>query len=312
MLPLTIMNKFLLKRFPDFTRNGVIIKRNDVNKQYSESRLNGTPLSNNLENGDIVYVSESDYGIYAKGIVKGKSTLHIFNTLDEILEYYIKHNLQDSNYWVSLMQKLKVAKIKNPESKLYFQNFYVDLKLLDKVVHLIGELEKLKKIQISIAKLDDKLVQFIENPVQNSFKELISKIPSSLRFDLYSLFSHQFNLSFWIDIDHFVPQSIGGPGNIAENLVPVGFSLNRYKGDSIPKGLFIEAYCHEETKKYVSSEILNDTNLFLKTKDAKDRAMKIVKTINSQSADIQKCKAFYRGVLQYHHPEYVKIINSLK
>jgi hypothetical protein len=304
------MNKFLLKRSPDFTNNGVIIKRNDNNKYFYESRINSTPLSNKLKKGDVIYIAESDYGIYAKGIFTCKSDIIIFGSLDDIVEYYIDHKFKDQNYWFSLLQKLKIAKLKRKDSKLYFQHFKVNLKLLEKVIPLNGELEKLKIIQTSIAILDNDLVHFIENPTQNIVKELVCKIPNSLRFDLYSLFSTHCNLSFWVDIDHFVPQSIGGPGNIVENLIPVGLNLNRYKSDSIPIGLFIEAYKHEETKKYVSSEILNIRELFLKTKNAKDNASKIVKTIN-QSFNIEKCKAFYKAVLEYHHPEYVKIISGI-
>ena len=59
-------------------------------------------------------------------------------------------------------------------------------------------------------------MQLIENQVTNVVNILESKIPNSLRLDLYSLFNKKCKLSTWIDIDHFVPQSIGGPGNIPE------------------------------------------------------------------------------------------------
>jgi len=60
---------FLIKRRPDFAKNGVIIKQNQKNKFFSESGVN-MPSSQNLKIGDTIYVSETEFGIYAKGVVE--------------------------------------------------------------------------------------------------------------------------------------------------------------------------------------------------------------------------------------------------
>ena len=60
---------YLIKRSPDFTRNGIIVKRNQLNKGYSQGTIRDVPLSNKLKKGDNIYVAENDYGIYAKGTV---------------------------------------------------------------------------------------------------------------------------------------------------------------------------------------------------------------------------------------------------
>ena len=80
------MNKksYLLKRSPDFTKNGVIVKRNEEYKLYTESRINGTPLSQKLCVEDELFVAESDYGIYARGIVTKKCQ---YPKLHTVLKY---------------------------------------------------------------------------------------------------------------------------------------------------------------------------------------------------------------------------------
>ena len=305
------MNKksYLLKRSPDFTKNGVIVKRNEENTLYTESRINGTPLSQKLCVEDELFVAESDYGIYARGIVTKKSDIIQFSSLSEIMNYYTSRRLNDEPYWFSLIERLFEAQKGNKNAVLSFQEYSVNLSLLDQVVHLTGYLGHLKKVQSSLSQISKDLVHLINNPRPEEAIELSTKIPNSLRFDLFSLFSKEYKVSHWIDIDHFVPQSIGGPGNIIENLVPVSFSLNRYKSDSIPKGLFEHAKTLRETQDYVSKDILEEKSDFLRSQKAKDSAVKIVNIVNNFQA-IERTKVFYKAVLNYHHPEYVNILNT--
>ena len=80
---------YLIKRSPDFTRNGIIVKRNQLNKGYSQGTIRDVPLSNKLKKGDIIYVAENDYGIYAKGTVTEVNDKIKFNSI-EISKLYIK------------------------------------------------------------------------------------------------------------------------------------------------------------------------------------------------------------------------------
>ena len=57
---------FLIKRNPDFTRDGVIVKRNKSKKGYSETIVTAQskkPASAKLKIGDTIYVAETGYGI---------------------------------------------------------------------------------------------------------------------------------------------------------------------------------------------------------------------------------------------------------
>jgi hypothetical protein len=299
---------YLIKRSPDYTKNGIIVKRTQKSKGYSESRINIDPFSNKLNEGDEILVAETDHGIYAKGIVRKINKVVEFRSVDHILSYYKDNKLKDSSYWMSLIQKLTESKKKNPDSVLKYQEYFIDQKMLEKVLPFSGSLACLKKIQISIYKLKAKELENIINPPFQGINSLTSKIPNSLRLDLYSLFNHECKISTWVDIDHFVPQSLGGPGNIPENLIPVGLSLNRYKGNSIPIGLFVIANEYKNLKKYCNNDNLKKDRIFLRDNEAKDKAEKIISEVKRFS--IEEARSFFKKVLNYHHPEYVKIIEN--
>lgn len=299
---------YLIKRSPDFTRNGIIVKRNQKRKGYSQGTLLSVPLSDKLKKGDMIYVAEKDYGIYAKGIVKEVSKIISFSSVDEILEYYLKNKSKDAAYWLDFIKRLKKAKTKNPDAIFRYQEFTIDQKILERVIPYTGELSDLKTIQTSIYKLPNFIIDIIEKPIFNIIHKLDTKIPNSLRLDLYSLFNKQCNLSTWIDIDHFVPQSIGGPGNIPENLVPVGFNLNRYKSDYIPIGLFYVALNYPQVKIYCEKSFFESKKDFIKTPVATDNARKVLNEI--KKLDIFTIRLFFKKILEYHHPSYVQIIEK--
>lgn len=299
---------YLIKRSPDFTRNGIIVKRNQLNKGYSQGTIRDIPLSNKLKKGDIIYVAENDYGIYAKGTVTEVNDKIKFNSIEEILTYYTNKKIKDASYWLGFIQRLSNEKKKNPNAFLNYQEFFINQTILEKVITYTGEIEILKKIQVSIYELPNAIMQLIENPVTNVVNKLESKIPNSLRLDLYSLFNKECKLSTWIDIDHFVPQSIGGPGNIPENLVPVGFNLNRYKSDLIPIGLFYVAKNYPQLEMYCEKYFFDTKDSFIKSPEITDKAIKIIEEIKTMDMDL--IRNFFKKVLEYHHPSYIQIIEK--
>lgn len=311
------MKTFLIKRNPDFTTHGVLVKRNVVNKEFTESRINGFPYSNKLNIGDKILVSETSYGIYAYGSVAKVDEIIEFKTVNEILNYTEKNKIKDVKYWYNLILRFKKKKESDSNAVLRFQKYFIKQKLLNRTIPFFEEIKSLKKIQNSIYEIKNlgtlkSIDSFIIKPKSLKLEKFSSKIPNSLRMDLYSLFNQKFNISTWIDIDHFVPKSVGGPGNIAENLVPVGFSLNRYKSDSIPKGLFYNANNKEELKKYVRKEYLKkDTPNYISKGDfktSKEDARKIIDLVKKWS--FKESVYFFKTVLKYHHPEYIKLIEE--
>ena len=313
------MKTFLIKRNPDFTTHGVLVKRNVVNKEFTESRINGFPYSNKLNIGDKILVSETSYGIYASGSVTKVDEIIEFNSVNEILNYTEKNKIRDVKYWYNLILRFKQKKESDSNSVLRFQQYFIEQKLLNRTIPFFEEIKSLKKIQNSIYEVKDleilkSIDSFIKKPRSIKLEKFDSKIPNSLRMDLYSLFNQKYNISTWIDIDHFIPKSVGGPGNIAENLVPVGFSLNRYKSNAIPKGLFYHANKNKELKKYVKKEYLKEnTPNYISKKDFKssnEDARKIIDLVKKMSYN--DSILFFKNVMGYHHPKYIKLIEEFK
>lgn len=304
---------YLIKRSPKLTKKGVLVKQNYTRKGYSESGVR-RPTSVKLVQGDTIYVAETDYGIYAKGkVIEVMDEPREFLNTEDIVTFFSERD--DPIYCFELIKKLKIAKDKNPLAKLYYHEYFISQILLDNVIPLEGELVALKKIQNAFSEIKNQdLVTNLENPNLQINIKISKTIPGALRQRLYSFFNQKHNISAWIDIDHFVPKSIGGPGNIIENLVPVGFSLNRYKSNSVPKGVFEVSCNYAELKPYVKKEYISKKqSMFLRTNQSKEDAKKIISIVNSWegSDGLDKLKIFYGNILKYHHPEYFKMIKDL-
>jgi hypothetical protein len=310
--------EYLIKRNPDFTKAGVIVKRNSNNKSYTDTVITSSfkkPDSVKLNVGDRVYIAETQYGIYAEGKVTQVSDIMEFYCVEATLNYLIENRKKDDTYWLDKLKKLQEAKREKPNTLLKYHEYFIDQKLLDRTIPITG---KLKKFSVpgfarSFISLSAEEVEYINDPIFNETKTLQTKIPSNLRMDIYSLLNKNYAVQHWIDIDHFVPKSTFGPGNIIENLVPIGLSLNRYKSNSVPKGLFIIANKCVELKTFVLKDFLKSKDPFLKKSKYRyviDCATKINEYI-ARNYDIAKAKDFYKSVLEYHDPKYVEIIESL-
>ena len=307
------MNYYLIKRDPGLSDKGVLLKRNENNKSFFETAIkNKSPLSSKLLLGDNIYIAEKRYGIYAKGKVSKVLDIVEIKSIDEAIKFYKKYKKIDANYWMTKIIDFDKAIDKNNNTILKFQEFQVNQKLLSRTIPLIGALDKAKFWQ-GMVSLDQEKIIYIENPLYEDEDELKPDIPSSLKMDIYSLFNQKLRIQHWIDIDHFVPKSAGGPGNIIENLVPMGLGLNRYKSNSIPKSLFeVANKDYPNLNIFCLKSFLSTSKNFLRRTsfpEALDKAQKMNQYIK-KNFTIDECKVFYKKVMAIHHPEYVKIIES--
>ena len=302
-------------------------KINSKKKSYFEiiiSKENRNPPSNKLRNADLIYVAETSGGIYAKGKVIESLPVEEFETVEEVLSYSKK--FKDDSYWLNKMRSFQGKLSAEKGFKLKCHEYFVSQKLLPKTIPYNGPLKEydastkrgLAHVFFELNQID---VDYIKkNPDYNLKKvhTLDSKIPGDLRLKIVSFFNQDNSIGHLVDIDHFVPKSVGGPGNIIENLVPVGFGLNRYKSDSIPRSFFQVALESDFKDSLIDFQkdiikILEDKSQFIrKSKSPKSNDLaRQINAIISNWSDMRKIRKFYQEVNKKFNPEYVSLIDRI-
>jgi CRISPR/Cas system Type II protein with McrA/HNH and RuvC-like nuclease domain len=108
-----------------------------------------------------------------------------------------------------------------------------------------------------------------------------------------------------IDIDHFVPRSIGGPGNIIENLIPISASINRKKSNHVPSKLLDLAKQFGEKK---PNNLVVSHDKFYSDRENLNLAKRIVEKINFQTDN--ELRITYRTIRDFHFPYLSTIKNQ--
>ena len=318
------INHFLIKRSNSIRE---IRKNNIRRKGFFELTIRKTafkPPSAEIKPNDIVYVAETSGGIYAMGDVIESGQVETFTSVEKLLEYSKRFN--DDQYWLPKIRQFSRKLSSDKNYKVRFHEYYINQKILSRTIPYNGPLERydasinrgLARIFFKLSKED---VEYLKDPDYKlkGITDVSPNIPGDLRLKLYSLFNKNYSISHLIDIDHFVPKSVGGPGNIVENLVPIGFNLNRYKNDAIPRSLFEIATSDEYHSNFtdIQKEILKLSRLedeFIKTNTypkAKEIAQKITGNVNAWP-DLNQIKRFYLAVNEKFHPGYGKIIKDIQ
>ena len=317
------ISHYLIKRSNSIRQ---IRKNNIRRKGFFELTIRKTaykPPSAEIKPNDIVYVAETSGGIYAMGEVIESGDVETFTSIEPLLEFSKKFN--DDQYWLSKIREFSQKLSSDENYKLRFHEYYINQKILDSTIPYNGPLERYDaSINRGMASIFFKLrkedIEYLQDPDYRlrGITEVNPEIPGDLRLKLYSLFNKNYSMSHLIDIDHFVPKSVGGPGNIAENLVPIGFSLNRYKNDSIPRSLFEIAASDTFLSNFIDiqKEVLKTCRLeddFIKSNNhqAKELARKITGIVNAWP-NLNLIKSFYLAVNEKFHPHYSKIIRDIQ
>jgi len=314
------MPEYLIRRNSVFTEFKNIQRINSPKKRYSEtviSKQDRYPKSVELKLGDTVYVSESGIGIFASGkVVDGvvQNLSEDIPTCYSVKEIIENHNInKDSSYWTDKLTTFHQRSKGNSNYKFRYHQYFINQKLLPTTIPFEGPLKRYVQqgYAWSFTELRREEVQFIKNPIIPPDTELKLDIPSRLRFELHALFNKEINVSHWIDIDHLVPKSVGGPGNIIENLVPISFSLNRYKSNSIPVNFFQVAIQELDLNFTTDIEELISANDNLINIRRNSVVYDEAKRINSEvwNRGIEFARYFYGKIMQNNYPEYFRIIN---
>jgi hypothetical protein len=316
---------YLIKRSNSFRD---LKKNNSKKKGYFEitiSKDKRNPPSHKLKMHDIIYVAETSGGIYAKGKVVKTFSVDVFSTIEEVLDY--SKQFKDDSYWLDKIRLFKDKLSSDSNYKLRCHQYFTNQKLLKRTIPYNGPLKEYDaSIKLGLARiffeLKEKDVKYLnENPdfSLKQVKKLDPKIPGDLRLKIYSFFNQNYSIGHLIDVDHFVPKSAGGPGNIIENLVPIGLSLNRYKSDSIPRSFF-EVALNDDFKtnfKVFEKEILKllkNNEKFIRKKDYPN-SIDLAREMNAVVSEWKKMdeiKNFYFEVNKKFNPEYAELIYKVK
>ena len=316
---------YLIKRSNSFRD---LKKNNSKKKGYFEitiSKDKRNPPSHKLKMHDIIYVAETSGGIYAKGKVVKTLSVDVFSTIEEVLDY--SKQFKDDSYWLDKIRLFKDKLSSDSNYKLRCHQYYTNQKLLKRTIPYNGPLKEydasIKRGLASIFfELKEKDVKYLnENPDYSlkQVKKLDPKIPGDLRLKIYSFFNQNYSIGHLIDVDHFVPKSVGGPGNIIENLVPIGLSLNRYKSDSIPRSFFEVALNNDFKTNFKVFEkqilkLLKNNEKFFRKKDYPN-SIDLAREMNAVVSEWKKMdeiKNFYFEVNKKFNPDYVELIYKVK
>ena len=271
-----------------------LIKRNTTSFKakdgwYCEVNLRNSPrYSNEITDGEEIYIAENGYAIFAKGIISEKNII-VKNKFEDFVRYaLLESKVEDNDFWFTKMKKY--AQEKDPLKITILEYKVTNTELLEFTIPLE---ERFLKRQVWYREEDFKF------QVTEKTSNLTKHIPTKIRRDLWQIFN--INLKDYTpDIDHFVPVSLNGPGNIIENLVPMGKQINRSKSDKVPSKLF------ELGKKFnikVPKHIIEDIDskkYFNPIGENKELAKKIIEKINKQS--IEDIRKDYKYVRDYHIP----------
>jgi hypothetical protein len=273
-----------------------LIKRREVDFNlkdgwYCEVSLNKSPIGSKVKSGDTIFVAQNGYAVFGKGVVDQVLNFE-FHSLQEFVQYAMhKSNVDDKLYWLA---KFKIYSEKLPVSVIKgFEYNLIGTESFDFIIPL----EKRFLEQQSWYYLEDDFTLTIPSHSKN----ITLHIPSKIREDIY----HKYKIvskEHIIDIDHFVPRSIGGPGNIIENLIPISVSINRRKSNHVPAKLLdlAEDFGLKKLKGFTLSH-----DKFYSTRDSLTLAKEIVQKINEQ--EISEIKNTYKIIRDFHYP-YLKNI----
>lgn len=273
-----------------------LIKRKEVDFDlkdgwFCEVALDGKPSGSRVKSGDTIYVAQNGYAIFGTGIVHEVNTF-VCKSFESFVYYALhKSKVKDVDYWYS---KFKKYSGKLPVSSIHgFEYSLIQTESFDYKISL----EKRFLKRSTWYYLEDEFTLKIPSSSNN----LTAHIPTKIRLEIYQKFKIVSN-EHLIDIDHFVPRSVGGPGNIIENLIPISASINRKKSNHIPSKLLdlAKEFGFDKPKGFILSH-----DKFYADKESIHLAEKIVQKINKLNFDT--LKATYKKIRDFHFPYLEKV-----
>ena len=269
-----------------------LIKRKDLNYKIGdgwmcEVKKGGKPTGSKIQKDDVVYIAQSGYAIFGKGIISEIKEIDPFQSLGGFIKYSLhKSDVKDDAFW--LMKIKEYSKSDNLKNIYILEYKVINVEQFD----VCYPLEKRFLKTPAWYYLEDDFTL----PAIKKNTQLTLHIPTRVRDEVYQKFNINTKIHY-IDIDHLVPKDIGGVGNIIENLIPISSSLNRRKSNHVPSKLF------ELGKKFdikIPSYITFHPSLYLSRPSELKLAKEIVEKLNSQT--IEDIKNDYQLIRNFHFP----------
>lgn len=287
------MAKHLIKRNSNNTNDG-IIEFDLINGWKTDIARNKFPVEKGKLNiGDEIFLAESGYAIFGKGTVS-EVFFHEFS-YDELVDFaFNKSKLKEEKiFWFNKLKKYHQFRNTSNTSNIKVLEFKIENGIVFSIPKV---LEKRFLYQSTWYHLEN---DFNIGQIEPIDHKLLSKIPGELRKECFHKYNVQPSPNLLLDVDHFVPKSVGAPGNIIENLIPLGHTLNILKSDSIPSGLFKYG---EKYNIEISSDLkISPEGYYYKNKNATKTAKLIVAEINK---DYEEAKQTYLEIKKYHFSQY--------
>jgi hypothetical protein len=283
-------------KFKELIKEGLpknhLIKRKNLGYKISDGWLcevkrKSPPSGSNVRKGDRVYVAQNGYAIFGLGIVQEVKLVQK-NGLKSLVNYALNESkIKDESFWNSKFKKY--ASVEDEE--VYFILEY--------------KLEQVEQFEVTYP-LEDRFLKqsawyYLEDNFELKFEKitiaLTRHIPTKMREEVYHVFKIKMKGEHSIDIDHVVPASLGGPGNLIENLIPIAASINRRKSNRVPSKIF------DLAKKFgisIPAKVKVSHERFYADKALKDCARKIIEKINQQS--LEEIKEDYQQIRSFHFP----------
>jgi hypothetical protein len=287
----------LIKRNPK--KNGVGHKRRRGTTWFVNTSINRPAAGSKAEEGDTLYVYETGYAVWALGQITEVRNRE-FRDIESILNFATSFgdeasSFSESKFWGPEILDKIWPKLRNERDLcVHVLEVSAELDLLD--VPIFPRLEYVHG-RVSWRYLPQALISY---PAEL----LVSpRIPSALRYSLYQAFNLH-GQQHYLDIDHFVPKSVGGPGNIEENLAPVGLSINRRMSDDIPSAVFSVAHrCGYLAEANIEAQLaMADNPVMLSDQRSKDQARKLIAFVNQRC--LAEIRSFYKEVRKAHLPNF--------
>jgi len=281
------MNRFLVKRSSDYANNSTF-DYNLSNEWLADARINSKPIyTDDIKEGDILFIAESNYAIIGKALVREKIE-KVFISIDDFVDYCLYQSRTAADlFWYNKIEAY--FKKRNDFKKIVVREVsYYKAEVFD--VPYILEEDFLGQNTWYKIKEDFELENY------KSDNKLSTVIPNKFRKKIYHKYQAVID-EYAVDIDHHVPQSIGGPGNIEENLVPLGATLNRSKSNHVPSKLFDFAARYSID---LPTEVEVERGNYIGNAKLRKIAEQIVNEINSEN--FETAKSIYNEIRLAHHP----------